>query len=104
MHRGLSQIVWCVFAPFIALTLGVLICYMIGWLGIWMSDGAVGTVLIFALIAGVIAGRLIFRLMRRKFRNMTSHQKTVCLLIEIPTMAAVCVGAWMLLENIFSRP
>lgn len=103
MHRGLSQFVWCVFTPFAALTLGVLICYMISR-RIWMSDGVVGTVLIFAMIAGVIAGRLIFRLMRRKFKNMTSHQRMVCLLIEIPTMAALCVGAWMLMENIFSKP
>lgn len=104
MHRGLSQFVWCVFTPFAALILGVLICYRIGLFGIWMSDGAIGTVLIFAIIAGVIAGRLIFRLMRRKFGNMTPHQRTVCLLIEIPTMAATCVGAWLLMENIFSKP
>lgn len=103
MHRGLSQFVWCVFIPFVALTLGVLICYTIGQY-IWMSKGAVVTVLIFSIIAGVIAGRLIFRLMRRKFSNMTPHQRTVCLLIEIPTMAATCVGAWLLMENIFSRP
>lgn len=104
MSRGLSQLIWCVFTPFAALTLGVLICIRITGLGIWMSDGAVGTVLIFAMIAGVIAGRLIFRLMRRKFGNMTPHQRTVCLLIEIPTMAVTCVGAGLLLEKIFSMP
>lgn len=104
MHRGLSQFVWCVFTPFAALTLGVLICIRITGLGIWMSDGAVGTVLIFSVITGFIAGRLIFRLMRRKFGNMTPHQRTVCLLIEIPTMAVTCVGAGLLLEKIFSMP
>lgn len=103
MHRGLSQFVWCLFTPFIALTLGVLICYTISW-RIWMSDGAVGTVLIFAMIAGLIAGRLIFRLMRRKFSSMTLRQRMVCLLIEIPTMAVTCVGAWLLIENIFAKP
>lgn len=104
MPRGLSQFVWCVITPFIALTLGVLICYTIGRFGVWMSEDAVGTVLFFSIIVGVVFGRLIFRLMRRKFRSMILRKRMICLLIEIPSMAAVCVGSWMLMENIFSLP
>lgn len=99
MYRGLSQFVWCIIMPFIALTFGVLTCSTISW----MSSDAAAAVLFHAIIVGIVGGRLIFRLMRRKFKSMTLCKRMVCLLIEIPLMAAVCVGAWMLMENIFSQ-